>query len=352
MTQPIKKPRSKSFHAPIVVEDVPLGTRQNLQLPVYENALGHPVLSPFVVVRGAQPGPVLGICAATHGDELNGINIIHRLLDSVDAEHLHGTLLCCPVVNVPAFEAGQRRFPEDDRDLNTCFPGRVNGTPSQQYARSFLERFLKSIDYLVDIHTASEGRLNSLYVRADWYSPAARDMARLLQPQIILHGRSGDKTLRSAARALGVPAVTLEAGNPSVFQGKMALEGEAGIRRVMAALGMIENDHSPVSTREPVLCDTSQWLRTIAGGILEQTFELCEVVQKGQVLARLKNAFGEYTAEYKSPSDGIVIGMSRTPLAVPGTRYCHLGRIGLPAPPKQPAGGRLLERLAPDDISE
>ncbi|MEZ6004069.1 MAG: succinylglutamate desuccinylase/aspartoacylase family protein [Planctomycetota bacterium] len=344
-----RKPRPRSYHGPIEVEALEAGAVHNFHLPVYENSLGHPVLCPFVVVRGVKEGPVLGICAAIHGDELNGINIIHRLLRSVDPSTLGGTLLCCPVVNVPAFEAGQRRFPDDDRDLNSCFPGRAGGTPSQQYAKSIVDRFLGSIDYMIDIHTASEGRLNSLYVRVDWHAPAARDMATLIQPQIILHGKSGDRTMRSAARNLGIPAVTLEAGNPSVFQGHMALEGEGGIRRVMAALGMIEKDASQSHPRQPIICETSQWLRTLAGGILELDIELCQVVEKGQVLARLRNAFGEYTAEYKSPAAGVVIGMSRTPIAVPGTRYCHLGKIGTPAAPSKPAGGRNQERLAPEE---
>ncbi len=337
--------RKQGFYQPIALEDFPRGGRHQLELPIYENSLGHPTYCPFVVVRGAHPGPVLGICAATHGDELNGINIIHRVLASVRPDQLHGTLLCCPVVNVPAFEAGQRRFPVDEKDLNTCFPGKSTGTPSDQYARAFVERFLKSVEYLIDIHTASEGRLNSMYVRADWHSPAARDMALLLQPEIILHGKSGDRTLRSAARALDVPAVTLEAGNPSVFQRQMAEDGERGIQRVMAALGMIRDQEPPAHTRTPVICHDSQWLRTTQGGILDLNLELCQKIEKGQEVATLRNAFGDTTGTYKSPAEGIVIGMAHTPLAFPGTRYCHLGRIGEPTAPKQPVSGRLNHRL-------
>ena len=341
----MSKQRKQGFYQPIALEDFSRGVRHQLELPIYENSLGHSTFCPFVVVRGAQPGPTLGICAATHGDELNGINIIHRLLGGLDPSQLRGTLLCCPVVNVPAFEAGQRRFPVDEKDLNTCFPGRRTGTPSEQYAKAFVERFLKSVDYLIDIHTASEGRLNSFYVRADWHSPAARDMALLLQPEIVLHGKSGDRTLRSAARTLDIPAVTLEAGNPSVFQRSMAEDGERGILRVMAALDMLPGQESPESVRQPVVCQDSQWLRTTQGGILHLDMELCEQVHKGQVLGSLRNAFGEVTGTYKAPSDGVVIGMAHTPLSVPGTRFCHLGKVGEPAIPKTPAAGRLARRI-------
>ena len=205
----------------IAVDDFELGTRTDLHLPVFQNALGTPVLLPFIVVRGRHPGPTVGICAAVHGNELNGISIIHHVLESVEPEELSGALVCVPVVNAPAFEIGQRNFPEDGVDLNHAFPGKRNGTPSQQYAKAFSSAFLPPCDYILDIHTASEGRTNTFYVRADLTSPEARRLALLVGPQIVLHGRSGDGTLRNAARRKGIAAVTLEAGNPSVFQGKI-----------------------------------------------------------------------------------------------------------------------------------
>ena len=337
---------------PLQVEDYPRGERTNLLLPLSQRALGTPVQVPFIIVRGAQPGPVLGISAAVHGNELNGIRIIHHLLEGLDPDDLRGALVCAPVANVPAFEAGIRRFPEDGVDLNHVFPGKAEGTPSQQYARALYKTFIGPLDYLIDIHTASEGRVNTMYVRADLHSQSCREMALLMNPQIILHGRSGDGTLRNAARANDVPAITVEAGNPSVFQGRMALEGEFGLLKVMTALGMIREPDLPDTTvREPVICRSSRWLRTRSGGLLETRFSLGEQVAKKQLLAEIYNAFGEVTASFKAPSDGVVIGMSRNPLSVPGMRFCHLGALGEPAPPKQPRTGRMTRGLS-DSKSE
>lgn len=328
----------------VAVRPVPLteqepGTRWDVLLPIYQNAIGTPVQCPFIVLRGAAPGPVVGISAAIHGNELNGINIIHHLLDTIDPARLTGTILFSPVANVPAFEAEQRRFPDDSKDLNTVFPGKKGGTPSQQYARAFKRLFLPELDHLIDIHTASAGRINCLYVRADWHSPGARAMAEVLQPEIILHGRSGDGTLRNAARALGAASITVEAGNPSEFQGHMASEGEVGILRILSTLGMLQDYIPPLFERAPVLCKSSSWLRTQAGGILQLQFGLTDRVKKGQVLAHLKNPFGEVVGIYRAPHEGIVIGMTRTPVAVPGTRYCHLGVPGTPPEPKSKREG-------------
>ena len=314
---------------PIRIEDYRAGSRTDLRIPIYQNALGSPMDLPFVVIRGRHPGPVLGICAAIHGDELNGIKIIHHVLDKVDPDAMHGSLLCAPIANVPAFESQQRRFP-DGIDLNHAFPGKAEGKPSEQYARAFLVTFLTPCDYLVDIHTASEGRINSMYVRADLRDPTARKMAHLMNPQIILHVTGGDGSLRHAAKVRGIPAITVEAGNPSVFQGAMAYEGEQGVMNLLYELEILNGQ--PTSGRAPVVCKSSKWLRTRVGGLLETAFSLTDRIQRKQLLAQIRDPFGHVIQEYQAPHDGIVIGMAESPVAVPGTRYVHLGVIGDPPP--------------------
>jgi predicted deacylase len=280
-----------------------------------------------------------------HGDELNGIKIIHHVLEQLDPADLHGAVVCAPVVNVPAFHVGQRRFPEDDRDLNHVFPGKREGTPSEQYARAFATTFLPALDYLVDIHTASEGRVNTFYVRADLHQEEARRLALSINPEIVLHSRSGDGTLRNAARIREVPAITLEAGNPSVFQGRMALQGELGIMNILADLHIVRGDPPQPIDREPVICASSRWLRTTCGGLIHPSFGLGDRIEKRQPLAEVVDPFGHTTQSYHAPSAGVVIGMAKSPLAVPGTRYCHLGAVGEPPPKKRTR--RLPRQAAP-----
>lgn len=310
---------------PINLDVFPIGKRTNFWRPLYHDAISTETMVPFIVARGEQPGPVLGVSAAVHGNELNGIRIIHHLLEVLDLATLRGSLVCAPILNVPAYNAGTRRFP-DGLDLNHVFPGKQNGKPAEQYARAVESTFLPCLDYLVDIHTASEGRINTMYVRADLGAEVARQMAFDFNPQIILHARSGDGTLRSAARRRDVPAITVEAGNPSVIQGRMVFEGESGVRNVMLGLGMLEGKTTAI--REPVVCKTSRWLRTVNGGLLENRFRLFDRVEKGQELALLHDPFGEVVDRHRSPGAGIVIGMSTNPAAVSGTRFCHLGTIG------------------------
>lgn len=308
---------------PLNASDYPIGERTNLRLALFEDAFGDPLDVPVIVMRGAQPGPVFGITAAVHGDELNGIRIIHELVESLDLSELRGSLLCVPVVNVPAYRAGQRRFP-DGTDLNQSFPGKAKGRTAEQYARAFSNAFLGSIDYLVDIHTASEGRINTFYVRADLENERVAKMASLLNPAITLNVKASDHTLRGSARKRGVSAVTLEAGNPNAFQDTMVAEGVWGIRNILCWLNMLNTAY--VESERTVVCASSQWLYTSSGGVLELDIALGQHVEAKQVLARTLDPFGRVQSEYKAPFAGIVIGMARNPVAVPGTRFCHLGR--------------------------
>lgn len=319
---------SKREVRPLDVSGFPLAARTNLLVPISEDATTQLVMLPIIVARGAQPGPVLGISAAVHGNELNGIRIIHRLVGGLDLMRLKGALVCAPIVNVPSFNVGKRHFP-DGQDLNHVFPGRRQGRASEQYARRFVKTFLPACNYLIDIHTASEGRVNTMYVRVDWMLESARQLALWALPEIILHSRSGDGTLRQTAGSRGIPAITIEAGNPSAFQGRRIIEGDRGIRNIMNGLGMFD-DGVEAMLPSPIICKSSRWLRTSNGGLLQTAFSLSETLSKGQRIAETLDPFGRVVSTYKAPYDGVVIGMSQNPVAVPGKRFCHLGEFGEP----------------------
>ena len=308
----------------ITIEDFVPNHRTDFYLPIAEGALGIVLHVPFIVARGAHPGPTLGLTAAVHGNELNGIRIIHSLLKNLDLNSLSGTIICAPIVSVPAFFMAERKF-SDGVDLNNSFPGKIEGTPSEQYAKAFVDCFLPSLDCLVDIHTASEGRLNSLYVRVNIESSEALALAVAFNPDMILNSAGGEATLRNAARARGISAITVEAGNPSVIQGRMVFAGELGIRSVMAHLNMLNEPLKTVNT--PVVCKSSKWLRTTGGGLLETRFKLLQRIEKDEILLESFDPFGNVTKTYYAPFDGIVIGMASNPLAIAGTRYCHLGLL-------------------------
>lgn len=321
------------------VESLPTGTISRVLIELVSDALGRAVHVPILVARGTKPGPVVGVTAALHGNELNGIPVIHRLFAGLSGKPLRGTVVGVVVANVPGLHAQQREY-VDGTDLNDIFPGRADGNVSMTYAHRLLERVVGQFEVLLDLHTASFGRINSLYVRADMRHEATARMAYLQKPQIILHNPASEGTLRDAAMDRGIPAITVEIADPHRFQPRYIRPAVAGVQAVLGDLGLIRR-RPPRPGAPPVLCERSYWMYTDRGGLLDVAPDLATEVAANEVIARVRDPFGDVRAEYRAPEAGVVIGKSTNPVGATGARILHLGipcrdsaALGLVAPPK------------------
>lgn len=309
----------------IDINMTPKGEKRYYWLKLISNGFGFPINVPVMVARGIGEGPILGVTAAVHGNELNGISVIQRLFNEVDVAELRGTIVGIPVVNIPAFIRKKRRF-NDGVDLNHIMPGKKDGNISQVYAYRFMEKIVKKFDFLLDLHTASTGRINSYYVRADMDKPLVRKLALLQNADIIVHNPPADGTLRGAADDIDMPAITLEVGNPSTFQKRLIRSGVDGVHNVLCHLNMVDDEIAEID-KVTVICQSSKWVYTDTGGLLTVSVELRQLLKKGEKIAELRNVFGTKIKEYYAPEDGIVIGKSVSPVNQTGGRILHLGII-------------------------
>jgi len=304
---------------------LPRDCKLRLLVDIFHDGLGQPVHLPLLVARGKRPGPVFGITAAVHGNELNGIPVIHRLFEQLDTKALRGTVVAVVAVNVPGVLLHQRQF-NDGSDLNHVFPGREDGAVSEVFAYRLLDRIVRHFDSMLDLHTASFGRVNSLYVRADMTSQPTAALAYLLRPQIVVHNPPSDRTLRGAAAELGIPAITVEIGDPGRFQPNYVKTTLAGVRAVLGELHMLpKRVRSPGP--DPVLCARSYWLYADHGGLMEVLPRVTDSLAQGQVVASLRDIFGEVVREYRAPEAGVVVGRSVNPVGQTGARILHLGVV-------------------------
>lgn len=299
-----------------------------LWLDMLTDGLGRAVRLPVLVVKGDKEGPVMGITAAVHGNEVNGVNTIHRLVHSIDASKLRGSLVAVPVVNIGGFLLHQRRT-DDGSDLNHLFPGKPSGREAEVLAWRFTERVVRTLDVLLDLHTASFGRVNCLYIRADMNNPRTAAMARLMRPNIIVHNPPSDGSLRGCAAQMGIPAITVEIGSAHRFQREYVKKTRVGLRSVLGDLGMLPK-RQVVPGEEPVVCTRSQWMFTDHGGLLDVLPNVTEFVRAGDDVAVLRDIFGDETRRYRAPEDGVIIGHSVDPVADTGARILHLGVVAAP----------------------
>ncbi len=306
-------------------------SKKTFWLKMLDNGMSQPVCIPIIVLKGEQQSPVLGLTAAIHGNELNGIKIIQELAEEIDVSQLNGTIIAIPGLNGISIPQHRRRY-VDEEDLNRNFPGKVHGNRSQQYVWQINNKVLPKMEYLIDMHTASFGRVNSLYVRAKLEDAVIAKMAKLQDADIILNSNglpstneqiSATRTMRAEAMLKGIHCITVEYGNPQVFQPEIVKRGKTGIKNLMNWLEMTDE---PIDLNdEVVVCKKSYWIYVQEGGYLDIQVELKQQLQKGDLIAIMRNPFGDILNEYYCPEDGIVIGKSSNPINMNGGRIIHLG---------------------------
>lgn len=308
--------------------DIPAGTSTRLMWSPSKIFEGMASETPVLVVHGRKPGPVLCITAAVHGDELNGIEIVRRVFQDLDPKSLAGTAIGVPIVNIHGFRRGARYLP-DRRDLNRFFPGNPQGSSAARIAHSLFENILRRCTALVDLHTGSFARTNLPQVRADLGIEPVADLAHGFGGMLVLNSEASPGTLRRAATDAGIPAVILEAGEPLRLQPKQVEQGVAGIRRLLAALGMTRKA-TLLGQPEPVYY-RSRWVRADHGGVLASAVRLGQTVRPGDILGNVTDPITNEQNLIRAPVAGRVIGMAVNQIVMPGFAAFHLGTEAQPA---------------------
>lgn len=283
---------------------------------------GVPVSTPILVVNGAEPGPIVCLTAAVHGDELNGIEMVRRVMHDISPDRLSGALIGVPIVNVQGFRRGSRYLP-DRRDLNRYFPGNPNGSAAARIANSLFENVIAHCDALIDLHTGSFERTNLPQIRADLRNPDVVTLTQGFGATVILHSTPGVGTLRHAATQAGIPTVTLEAGGPLQLELGEVKHGVKGIETLISSLGMMKRSRR-WGAPEPVYYRSS-WVRADSGGILLSDVSLGSTVRRGDLLGTVTDPMNNARTEIRSPYSGRIIGMARNQVVMPGFAAFHVG---------------------------
>ncbi|MDA0230305.1 MAG: succinylglutamate desuccinylase/aspartoacylase family protein [Proteobacteria bacterium] len=152
------------------------GTRATIDLPLSLLSDHTPSTLTAQVVRGRRPGPTLVVNGAVHGDEINGVEIIRRMLRHSLIKNIAGTLIAVPIVNVYGYLTHTRYLP-DRRDLNRSFPGSPAGSLASRLAHLYMSEIAIHASHGIDLHTGAIHRSNFPQVRGDLSNPDVRSMA-------------------------------------------------------------------------------------------------------------------------------------------------------------------------------
>lgn len=303
------------------------GERRTIDILAAQLYTHAPVRLPVQVIHGREEGPCLLVCAAIHGDEISGVEIIRRVLLLPALKRLKGSLLAVPIVNVFGFAARSRYLP-DRRDLNRAFPGSERGSLAARLAHLFVHEILVHASHVIDLHTAAIHRDNLPQIRANLEEPSCMAMGRAFGVPVMINAPLIEGSLRQICNDTGRTAITYEAGEALRFNEAAIQAGVEGIIRVLRHLGMIPPSRSSRAAPESnYAANYSTWVRAEQDGIFRAAVALGAYVNKGQALGCIADPFGERELTVEASTDGIVVGRNNLPLVHEGEALFHLARF-------------------------
>jgi predicted deacylase len=302
------------------------GERIQFELPTANLYTNSPLNMPIEVIHGKYSGPILLVCAAIHGDELNGVEIIRRVRSFRGIDKLHGTLILVPVVNLFGF-IHQSRYLPDRRDLNRCFPGSEKGSIASRVAFKFFNEIVQHSTHIIDLHTAAINRDNLPQIRAALENPEVEKLAKGFSIPVIINSGLLENTLRHEAGKLGIPVITYEAGEALRLSEQCIVTGVRGIVSVMRTLDMLPSKRIATIRAEPYIARSSSWYRAHMDGIFRPLCKLGARVKKGDALGIISAPFSSTEEILNANSNGIVICVNKLPLVNEGEALFHIARF-------------------------
>jgi len=309
---------------------VPPGTRTRLEIPVGRRFTRAPLVLPVEVVHGRRPGPRLFVCAALHGDEINGVEIIRRVLRRPFLRRLCGALIAVPIVNIFGFIALTRTLP-DRRDLNRVFPGSPQGSMASRVAHIFVKEVVSSATHGIDLHTGAVHRSNLPQIRASLDDDETTRLAHAFGVPVILNANVRDGSLRQEVYERDVPMLVYEGGEALRFEETAIRAGVNGVLAVMRALEMLPPKTRGRAPRKPFVAQSSYWVRAPDAGILHSPARLGAVVEEGARLGLVADPLGKDEVPVVARAAGVVIGRSELPLVNEGDALFHVATFVRPA---------------------
>jgi len=321
-------PRGGANDDVMMIHEVPIrpGERKIVNIPVAPMYTHDDLSISVQVVRGRQPGPVLFVCAAIHGDEINGVEIIRRVLKHKALRYLRGTLLAIPIVNVYGFLNHTRYLP-DGRDLNRSFPGSPRGSLTGRIAHTFFTEIISKSTHGIDLHTGARHRSNFPQIRAILSDPVTRAMTDAFGVPLAIDSRLRDGSLRECAADAGVPVLLYEAGEALRFDEINIRAGVKGVINVMRHIGMLRPPRGLAKPRPPIISQGSSWVRAPESGILRSLVPLGAEVRSGQIIGLIADPLGISEVDVVSDLAGIVIGRTNLPLVYEGDALFHVAQV-------------------------
>lgn len=310
----------------ILGKDIAPGSSHVLNMEIARLHTHTKIEVPVIIASGKQPGPCLLILGGIHGNEINGVEIVRKVVAKKLNIPEKGTTICIPVLNVFGFLNQQREFP-DGRDLNRVFPGSAHGSLASRFAHFMMTVIMPHIDFCIDYHTGGEGRFNYSQLRIVDNDNETLDMAKAFGVKFIKFAKNREKSFREIAHKMGIKVLLFEGGKTLFLDKNVTNAGVQGAINTMQFLGMRDFSNEPQYYPEPeneIIVTSSTWIRAKYSGMFRSNLRIGSFAKKGDILGSISDPFGEFEKDVKAPSDGYILCRDHSPIVNQGSAIVHI----------------------------
>jgi len=306
----------------IAGEEIHPGTFREININIARLPSHTIIETPVYVYRSTEDGPVLALMAGMHGDEINGMEIVRRILDSGFNKCIRGTVICMPVINVYGFLNYSREVP-DGKDINRSFPGSKNGSLASRVAWHVTHDIIPNIDVGIDFHTGGAMRTNYPQVRCVMSDALNAELAGAFSAPFTIDSGFRPHSLRQTAAKKKKHIIVYEGGESIRFDQHAIEEGINGTLRVMKHLKMI--DWAPEISEPNRMIWSSSWVRAKHAGLFQPMITCGSSVEKDQLVGAITDPFGEFREPVHSNAKGYIVGLNNNPVINAGDALMHIG---------------------------
>lgn len=319
----MSKKTSKQPHKKVTLLGVDIlpGSSHVLQFDVAKLHTRNSIQVPIFIERGKKDGPVLLLLGGVHGDEINGVEIVRRLIRQKVNRPKRGTIVSIPVFNIFGFLNLSRKFP-DGRDLNRVFPGSAKGSLASQFAHQFKKEIAPHVDYILDFHTGGGNRVNKAQTRCMLDDPKTLELAKVFGAPFIVQSKFIDKSLRAFFQKMGKTALLYEGGKAMLYDEEAIQYGVQGAKNVINFLNM--KKYEPVEHAESIIIKKTKWVRASHSGMFHVAVENGKWVKKDTVLGVVTDPFGDFEKKVHAPLDGYIFCINISPIVNRGDALFHI----------------------------
>lgn len=304
-------------------QKVALGESKLIKVPIDRLPTGILIEIPVYVFNGKKEGPTLLLQGGLHGDEVNGVELVRRMLINKTYKIKRGCVIVVPLLNIFGFLNMSRDM--HGKDINRSFPGTKSGSLASRTAYYLIKEIIKNVDFGIDYHTGGKQRNNYPQIRYTPKDNKAKALAEIFNAPFIFGSHLIPKSFRKACYTHNIPVLVYEAGEALRLEENAIEQGINGTLRILRHFNMIGKKVVVPEQKLSIEITKRKWIRARKAGIFNSTIKNGSFVKKGTILGSVTDAFGKTKLTVKAPITGYIIAKNNFPIINMGDALFHIG---------------------------